>query len=65
MSRNTLLVLHDDCVFPELDHHDVEMGEIEYYRRVGYDMFCRQVQTPLGDNELPLLQPWDLAGFFL
>ncbi|KAF4964346.1 hypothetical protein FSARC_7713 [Fusarium sarcochroum] len=55
MSRNTFLVLHDDCVFPELDHHDLELGEI----------YCREAPPPIGDSGLPLLQAESLPDFFL
>ncbi|RSL43761.1 hypothetical protein CEP54_014963 [Fusarium duplospermum] len=57
MSRNTFLVLHDDCVFPELDTYGLRFGEVGYGGYVTED--------EIGEDGTPLLTYRDLPMFFV
>ncbi|KAL6352297.1 hypothetical protein LRP88_14410 [Fusarium phalaenopsidis] len=54
MSRNTFLVLHNDCIFPDLDTHDVELGEPLFPSAGAHD-----------EDGAALLTTYDLPHFFL
>ncbi|KAM0420324.1 hypothetical protein ACHAPT_011866 [Fusarium lateritium] len=54
MSRNTFLIVHDDCVFPKLDTYGLELDEVGY-----------SDVAILEGNEATLLTPHNLPKFFV
>ncbi|KAI8676054.1 hypothetical protein NCS57_00508700 [Fusarium keratoplasticum] len=54
MSRNTFLVLHNDCLFPDLDTHGVELGEPLFPSAGAH-----------AEDGAALLTTYDLPHFFL